>query len=240
MHSSPWASSFCVHNIGVFKHRKAVSFKSVFVLISCRWIFGSDWKNIISSPRTSDGIFCEESTVRHRGVPRWDGAWGKKQVWRPHVWIQVRPCGSNRTVVEEKTWSIFGTLGWPQWFGACNFVPTLPPPFLFHDKMCSCEIRRALDVEPLLWIKILQLRWWFGHLFRMPNKKVVRHVLLGKLTGKRPRGCQRPRWSDYFYEMKTIHIIEFVHRCCSASEWTSSLHCEWKCSASEWTSSLHW
>jgi len=31
--------------------------------------------------------FCEETTVWHRGVPRWDGARGMKQVWRRHVWI---------------------------------------------------------------------------------------------------------------------------------------------------------
>jgi len=40
----------------------------------------------------------------------------------------------------------------------------------FHDKVRSCEIRGALNVEPLLFrIERSQLRW-FGHVTRMPRE----------------------------------------------------------------------
>ena len=38
-----------------------------------------------------------------------------------------------------------------------------------HDKLRSCEICRALNVEPLLRILRSQLRW-FGHVSRLPMK----------------------------------------------------------------------
>jgi len=65
-----------------------------------------------------------------------------------------------------------------------------------RDKMRSYEIRKALNVEPLLGIEISQLRC-FGHLTKMPHERLVRHVLLVKPTGKRPRGHPRTRWTDY-------------------------------------------
>ena len=52
----------------------------------------------------------------------------------------------------------------------------------------SCEICKALNVEPFLRIDRSHLRW-FGHASRMPRKNAP--------TGKRPRGCLMARWSDY-------------------------------------------
>ena len=37
----------------------------------------------------------------------------------------------------------------------------------------------------------------FGHVSRVPNERLTRHVPLAKPTGKRPRGCPRTTWSDY-------------------------------------------
>jgi len=56
-----------------------------------------------------------------------------------------------------------------------------------RDKVRSCDIRRALNVELLLRIERSQLRW-FAHVSRMTQERLARHVLLAKLTGKRPRG----------------------------------------------------
>ena len=52
-----------------------------------------------------------------------------------------------------------------------------------RDKVRSCEIRNVLNVKPLLGIERYQLRW-FGHLTRMPHKRLVRWVLLATPTGK--------------------------------------------------------
>jgi len=65
-----------------------------------------------------------------------------------------------------------------------------------RDKLRICEIRRALNAEPLLRIERSKLRW-FGHVSRIPHETVVRQVLLAKPTGKRPRGRPKSGWSDY-------------------------------------------
>jgi len=44
--------------------------------------------------------FCKDSTVLHRGVPRLDGARGKKQVWRPPC-SNLRSFGSECTVLKK-------------------------------------------------------------------------------------------------------------------------------------------
>jgi len=63
-----------------------------------------------------------------------------------------------------------------------------------YDIVHSCEIHRALIVEPLLLeIKRSQLHW-FGHVSRMPTKRLARQVLLTKPTGKQPSGHPRTRW----------------------------------------------
>ena len=63
-----------------------------------------------------------------------------------------------------------------------------------RDKLHSCEIRRALNVEPLLRIEKSQL-CWFSQVFRMPHERLARQVLLAKLMGKWPGDCPRIRWS---------------------------------------------
>jgi len=63
----------------------------------------------------------------------------------------------------------------------------------FHDKVRSCEIRGALNVEPLLFrIERSQLRW-FGHVTRICPEKTGETSLLAKPTRKRPRGRPRTR-----------------------------------------------
>jgi len=70
----------------------------------------------------------------------------------------------------------------------------------FRDELRSCEIRRAPNIEPLLRIERSQLLW-FGHVSRMPHERLVRQVLLAKLTGKRPRRRPRTRWNDYISDI---------------------------------------
>jgi len=58
-----------------------------------------------------------------------------------------------------------------------------------RDKVRSCEIPKALNVERL-WICRSQLRW-FGHVSRMSHEISARRVLLATPTGKRPSGPLR-------------------------------------------------
>jgi len=46
-----------------------------------------------------------------------------------------------------------------------------------RDKVRSCEIRRALNVEPLLRVEGAQI-YWFGHLSRIPHERLARQILL--------------------------------------------------------------
>ena len=56
------------------------------------------------------------------------------------------------------------------------------------NKVRSSEIRKSLNVEPLLLrIKRSQLRW-FGHVSRMPQERLPKQALLAKANGKRPVG----------------------------------------------------
>ena len=59
------------------------------------------------------------------------------------------------------------------------------------NKVRSSDIRKCLNIEPLLLrIKRFQLRW-FGHVSRMPQERLSNQALLAKTNGRKPVG--RPR-----------------------------------------------
>ena len=63
--------------------------------------------------------------------------------------------------------------------------------------MGSSEIRKSLNIEPLLLrIERSPLRW-FGHVSRMPQDRLPKQALLAKANGKKPGGRPRPRWINY-------------------------------------------
>jgi len=65
----------------------------------------------------------------------------------------------------------------------------------------SSEIRKSLNIEPLLLrIERSQLRW-LGHVSRMPQERLPKQVLLAKVKGKRPVGRPRTRWQDYIEDL---------------------------------------
>ena len=54
------------------------------------------------------------------------------------------------------------------------------------SKVRSSEIRKSLNIEPLLFrIERSQLRW-FGHVSRMPQERLPKQPLLAKANGRRP------------------------------------------------------
>jgi len=80
------------------------------------------------------------------------------------------------------------------------------PGVTLRDKVRSCEIRRALKVEPLLRIEGVQI-YWFGHLSRMPHERLARQVHLAKPTKKRFRSHPRPRTQvNYISDLAWPHL----------------------------------
>ena len=69
------------------------------------------------------------------------------------------------------------------------------------NKVRSSEIRKSLNIEPLLLrIERSQLRW-FGHVSRMPQERLPKQALLAKANGRRPVGRPRTRWTDYIEDL---------------------------------------
>ena len=73
------------------------------------------------------------------------------------------------------------------------------------DKVCSCKIRKSLNVEPLFRIERPQL-WWFGSVTRMSQKRIARQVLLATPTWKRPRGRPKTKWHDHFSNLGSFSL----------------------------------
>ena len=69
------------------------------------------------------------------------------------------------------------------------------------NKVRSSEIRKSLNIEPLLLrIERSQLRW-FGHVSRMPQERLPNQALLTKANGRRPVGRPRTKWTDYIEDL---------------------------------------
>ena len=65
------------------------------------------------------------------------------------------------------------------------------------NKVRSSEIRKSLNIEPLLLrIERSQFRWG-GHVSRMPQERLHRQALFAKANGRRPIGRPRTRWTNY-------------------------------------------
>ena len=61
------------------------------------------------------------------------------------------------------------------------------------NKVRSSEIRKSLNIEPLLLrIERSQLRW-FGHVSRMPQERLPKQALHAEANGRRPVGRPRTR-----------------------------------------------
>ena len=68
--------------------------------------------------------------------------------------------------------------------------------------MRSFEIRKSLNIEPLLLrIDRSQLRW-FGHVSRMPQEKLPKQILLAKANGRKPVGRTSTRCANYIEDLE--------------------------------------
>ena len=67
--------------------------------------------------------------------------------------------------------------------------------------MRSSEIRKSLNIEPLLLqIERSQLRW-FGHVSRMPQERLHKQALLAKPNGRIPVGRPTTRGTNYIEDL---------------------------------------
>ena len=72
-------------------------------------------------------------------------------------------------------------------------------------KVCSSEIRKSLNIEPLLLrIERSQLRW-FGHVSRMPQERLPKQALLAKANGRKPVGRAKTRWTNHIKDLGWNH-----------------------------------
>ena len=69
------------------------------------------------------------------------------------------------------------------------------------NKVRSSEIRKSLNIEPLLLrIERSQLRW-FGYVSRMPQERLPKQALHAKANERRPVGRRRTRRTDYIKDL---------------------------------------
>ena len=90
------------------------------------------------------------------------------------------------------------------------------------NKVRSSEIRKSLNIEPLLLRTERSQRRWFGHVRRMPQERLPKQALRAKASGRRPVGRSRTRWTDYIEDLgwnrlglrpsETMEVMEDV-RC---------------------------
>ena len=64
------------------------------------------------------------------------------------------------------------------------------------------EIRKSLNIEPLLLRLERSQLGWFGHVSRTPQERLPEQALLAKADGRRPIGRPRTRWTNYIKDLK--------------------------------------
>jgi len=63
---------------------------------------------------------------------------------------------------------------------------------------------------------------WFGHLHRMPEERMVKHVYKWKLMSIRPQGRPKNRWDDDVRnDMKKLKIKNWINCIQDRSKWKS-------------------
>ena len=97
------------------------------------------------------------------------------------VFVLIITCGTESWVITERIIS----QGQAAEMGFLQRVHCVT----LGDKVRSCEILRALNVEKLLRIERSQI-CWFGHVSSMTHERLARHVQLAKPMGKRPEVIQ--------------------------------------------------
>jgi len=144
-----------------FKHRKTVSFTSVFVPILTYSYGNESW-------------FMTERILTQVQAPKMGFLWRVHSVTKGCTGVRLRPgqetnlappylnlryFGSKCIALKKKLTTLLRLVSTLQWFGARGIeTPRYTPGVTLRDKVRSCEIRRALNVETLLLTEKTQLK----------------------------------------------------------------------------------
>ena len=110
------------------------------------------------------------------------------------VFVPILTCGHESRVMTERMRSQVQA-------SEMRFLRRIEKVTQFN-KVRSSEIRKSLNIEPLLLrIERSQLRW-FGHVSRMPQERHPKQALPAKPNGRRPVGRPRTRWTDYIEDLR--------------------------------------
>ena len=95
------------------------------------------------------------------------------------------------------------------------------------NKMRSSEIRKFLNIKPLLLrIERSQLKW-FGHVSRMPQEKLPEQALLAKGNGIRPVTRTGTRWTkyveDFGWNLLGLHLSKIMNMMEDREVWRLNL-----------------
>ena len=82
-----------------------------------------------------------------------------------------------------------------------RFLQRIEGVALFNKVRCS-EIRKSVNIKPLLLrIERSQLRW-FSHVSRMPQERLPKQALLAKANLRRLVGRPKTRWTNYIEDLQ--------------------------------------
>ena len=88
-------------------------------------------------------------------------------------------------IYDHESWVMTERVRFQAQASKMRFLQRIEGVTLFN-KVCSSEIQKSPNIEPLLLqIERSQLIW-FGHVSRMPQKKLHKLALLAKANGRRP------------------------------------------------------
>ena len=69
---------------------------------------------------------------------------------------------------------------------------------------------------------------YFGHLMRTDNS-LEKFLMLGKIEGRRRRGCQRMRWLDGITDARNMNLGKLQEMVRDREAWCAAVHGVTKC-----------
>ena len=74
--------------------------------------------------------------------------------------------------------------------------------------------------EPMLKLKLQ----YFGHLMRTASDSLEKSLIVGKIEGRRGRGCQRMRWLDGLTDAMDLNLGKFQEMVRDREAWRAAVH----------------